>query len=177
MQEPSIIYQTAIACAQGAAYGAAFGALINPVMGVGAGAVLGAVAPPVACLVAKAIQRWTTPALKQLSDRLHKIERPWVKLIAAISRIFAGVVLISLAITVPFYAGLYVGKYALAALGFNATIAPSLSLAAKFFLPFLACSVGCELAIRSVKALWNRIFSREDQGQEATVQSQVAAAQ
>jgi hypothetical protein len=164
-----IIHQTAIIFAEGAAYGAAYGALINPVMGVGAGAVLGAVAHPASILVDRVIIDRPALAFSQLLDRIKMIERLWVKTIATISVAFASAVLVLSSITVPSYAGLYAGKYALAALGFKATIAPSLSLAAKFILAHFACNLGVILAISSVKALWNRTFPRADQGQLAVV--------
>jgi hypothetical protein len=178
-----IINQTALFFSEGAAYGAAYGALINPVMGVGAGAVLGAVALSTQSLVdriafSKLLERLKTPEdvsnfitskVEFLSQKLHAIESPVLQLIAKISLMFALVVALPVGMILPSYAGLYAGKYALAALGFKATIVPSLTLAAKFFLATLACNGGVDMAMSSVKALWNRTFSRASQGREAVV--------
>jgi hypothetical protein len=174
-----IINQTAINFAKGAAYGAAYGALINPVVSVGAGAVLGAVALSTEFLVdriafSKLLELLKTPSdvsnfitskVELLSLKLNAIESPVLQLIAKISLMFALVVALPAGMILPSYAGLYAGKYALAALGFKATIVPSLTLAAKFILATFACNLGVGMAISSVKFLWNNTFSRAPQGQ------------
>jgi len=159
MQILSIINQTTIDCATGAAigaaYGAAYGALINPVVGVGAGAVFGAVAKSAHFLLGKAISR-PTMSLESLGRT-----RPdtWVQRIAFIPKMVALGGGVFATIIVQNYAGLYAGKYALAALGFKATIAPSLSLVVKFHQVLLPCTLGASMAIVSANFLWNRTFS------------------
>ena len=173
-----IINQTAINFAKGAAYGAAYGALINPVVGVGAGAVLGAVASSTQFLVdriafLKLLELLKTPSVVsnfKTSNKEFLSRIPNAMLITKICFLYKLVVVLPAIMILSSYPGLYAGKYALAALGFKATIVPSLTLAAKFILAHFACNLGVDKAISSVKFLWNNTFSRAPQGQVAVAQ-------